>query len=70
MVKAVAVKFRHPAYEAEDVALTLTRVSEGVFGTSETVRDGVWIVEIDADAGAARPYRDVRRVVIAGGTLK
>ncbi|MBE0693926.1 MAG: cytochrome oxidase, partial [Aquamicrobium sp.] len=30
----------------------------------------IWIVEIDAEAGLAKPYRDVRRIVVSNGVLK
>ncbi|WP_027040365.1 FixH family protein [Mesorhizobium ciceri] len=72
----VKVLFRHPAYEAEDEALTLAAVSGGTSGNTEefaarhTPRNGVWIVEIDADAGLASPFRDVRRVMISNGVLQ
>lgn len=69
-VEGVVATFRRPAYDAEDRTITLAREADGVFGAAEAVRDGIWIVEIDADAGLARPYRDVRRIVVGNGVLK
>lgn len=72
----VRVLFRHPAYEAEDEALTLAAVPGGIPGNTDafavrhTPKNGVWIVEIDADAGLTSPFRDVRRVMISNGALQ
>ncbi|RRH91026.1 cytochrome oxidase [Mesorhizobium tamadayense] len=72
----VKVLFRHPAYEAADKAVALAASSGGTSGDTEefaarhTPRDGVWIIEIDADAGLASPFRDVRRVMISNGVLQ
>lgn len=69
-LRGVKVLFRHPAYEAEDKAVTLALISGQEFTTRHTPKDGVWIVEIDADAGLAEPYRDVRRTMISRGALQ
>lgn len=66
----VRVLFRHPAYEAEDKSVILTLATDREFAAQHTPRDGVWIVEVDADAGLAEPYRDVRRIMISHGALK
>jgi nitrogen fixation protein FixH len=66
----VEVLFRHPAYEAEDKAVTLGSGEGQEFSARHTPKDGVWIVEIDADAGLAEPYRDVRRIMISHGALQ
>jgi nitrogen fixation protein FixH len=71
----VRMLFRHPAYEAEDQSVTLVAAPAATtdhpqaFSARHTPRDGVWIVEIDADAGLASPFRDVRRIMIAKGSL-
>ncbi|WP_192357079.1 FixH family protein [Mesorhizobium mediterraneum] len=66
----VKVLFRHPAYEAGDKAVTLALSSGQEFAAQHTPRDGVWIVEVDADAGLAEPYRQVRRIMISQGALQ
>ncbi|HEV2898634.1 MAG TPA: FixH family protein [Pseudaminobacter sp.] len=63
----VKVLFRHPAYEAGDKTVTLAGASGQIFAAPHTPRDGVWIVEIHADAGLAESYRDVRRIMISRG---
>jgi nitrogen fixation protein FixH len=66
----VKVLFRHPAYESEDKSVTLALGQGQEFTARHVPRDGVWIIEVDADAGLAEPYRDVRRVMISHGALK
>ncbi|RRH93284.1 cytochrome oxidase [Mesorhizobium tamadayense] len=66
----VKVLFRHPAYETEDKTVTLGLASGQEFAAQHTPKGGVWIVEIDADAGLAEPYRDVRRIIIFHGALQ
>lgn len=70
MLKSVTAAFRHPAYEAKDVKFALAAADARTFRADRVPQDGQWIVEIDADAGMATPYRDVRRIVIAGGAMK
>ncbi|TSE10897.1 FixH family protein [Mesorhizobium intechi] len=66
----VKVLFRHPAYEKEDKAITLALGSGQDFAAQHTPKDGVWIVEVDADAGLDRAYRDVRRIMISHGAME
>ena len=68
--EGVVASFRRPAYDAEDRTVTLVREADGTFAVAEAVRDGIWIIEIDAQAGLAKPYRDVRRIVVSNGVLK
>lgn len=63
------VAFRHPAFEAKDERATLMPDGDGLFAPHR-VADGVWIVEIDSDAGLDRPYRDVRRIHVVHGALE
>ncbi|CAH2396921.1 FixH family protein [Mesorhizobium ventifaucium] len=66
----VRLLFRHPAYEAEDKAVMLAPAASQEFAAQHTPRDGVWIVQVDADVGLAEPYRDVRRIIISHGALQ
>lgn len=68
--KSVTITFRRPAYEAEDETFALARLPDGAFTAGHAVRDGIWIVEVDADIGEARPYRVVRRIVVKDGAYK
>lgn len=67
---SVKVAFRHPAYDAKDRTIELTPEPGGVFSARQAVRDGAWIVEVDADVGRASPYRQVKRVFIRGGAIQ
>lgn len=75
-LRGVRILFRHPAYEAEDETVTLAAAPDAAtenapsFAARHTPKDGVWIVEIDADAGLTAPFRDVRRIMISKGTLQ
>ena len=62
--------FRHPAYAADDVTLPLAPQTDGTLGAAKTIRDGVWIVEIHADAGLDHPYRETRRLLIRNGAMQ
>jgi nitrogen fixation protein FixH len=68
--RSVTAIFRHPAYEQQDRVISLSRMANGTFESKETVRNGVWIVETDADVGRQRPYRQVRRIIIANGAIR
>jgi nitrogen fixation protein FixH len=47
-VEGVTMMLRRPAYAGEDQTLTLARAAAGAFALAQPVRDGAWIVEIDA----------------------
>ena len=66
----VVVHFRHPAYESADFAVPLVRSENGGFSAAHTIPDGAWLVEVDADVGRARPYREVSRVLIRDGLVR
>lgn len=66
----VKVLFRHPAYESEDKSVALALATGQEFAAKHMPKDGVWIVEVDADAGLAEPYREVRRIMISHGALQ
>ncbi|HEV2507241.1 MAG TPA: FixH family protein [Mesorhizobium sp.] len=67
---SVRVAFRHPAYDAEDRTIDLVPEPGGTFSTRQAVRDGAWIVEVDADVGRGSPYRQVQRVFVRGGAIQ
>ncbi|RUU34110.1 cytochrome oxidase, partial [Mesorhizobium sp. Primo-A] len=48
----------------------LAPASDQEFAAQHMPKDGVWIVEVDADAGLEKPYRDVRRIMISNGALQ
>lgn len=67
---AVNVIFRRPTSDAEDRSFALGRAGQGWHSAEGTMRDGVWIVEVDSEAGLEAPYRDVRRIRLRGGALE
>ncbi len=66
----VTVTFRHPAYDAKDMVFALAADGADKFTAKHMPTDGVWIVDIEADTGKPKPYRDIRRITVAGGALK
>ena len=66
----VTVHFRHPAYDTADFTLRLDRQAGDRFSAGHAIPDGAWIVEVDADAGRARPFRDVRRILVRDGQTR
>ncbi|BCH25295.1 FixH family protein [Mesorhizobium sp. L-8-3] len=67
---AVTVTFRRPAYDGEDKVIAMQRRADGTFRAPETPRDGIWIVETDAEVGRDLPYREVSRIVVTAGELE
>jgi len=64
------IAFRHPAYDSEDETVALVPAPDGILRAGHVPRDGLWIAEISADVGRDRPFRDARRLTIAGGAQK
>lgn len=68
--KRATASFRRPAYEAEDQNVVLTPQPDGSLSAPVDLRDGIWIVEIHAEAGLAHPYRDTRRLTLRNGVVQ
>ncbi|CAM5486338.1 putative integral membrane protein linked to a cation pump OS=Afipia felis OX=1035 GN=NCTC12722_03587 PE=4 SV=1 [Afipia felis] len=68
--KRATANFRRPAYASEDQKLDLLPQPDGSLAAPVDAGDGMWIVEIDAEAGLARPYRDVRRLTLRNGMIQ
>lgn len=66
----VTAMFRHPAYESADVRLVLARQADGSFVAANALRDGSWIVEVEAEVGREKPYRQVERILVSGGAVR
>lgn len=69
-VRSATAIFRHPAYQGADWTTVLKPAADGMLVSADTPRDGVWSVEINAEAGLATPYRNTLRLTIYDGTLK
>jgi nitrogen fixation protein FixH len=63
------LSLRRPASDRDDLSLELTASASGLVADVE-LHDGVWIIDILADAGLAEPYREARRVQIRDGELR
>jgi nitrogen fixation protein FixH len=70
LLSSVNAIFRRPTSDSEDHTFVLEAGSEGWHSADSVLRDGVWIVEIDAEAGIEQPYRDVRRIVLKNGVFE
>jgi nitrogen fixation protein FixH len=68
-LEAVSVTFRRPVDDREDRTIALAREAGGYAATHD-VADGVWIVEIDAEANLPHHYRDTRRIHVVRGAMR
>ncbi|MGC4025457.1 MAG: FixH family protein [Mesorhizobium sp.] len=66
-LKSVSVTFMHPVDDREDEHFDLVRGGDGIFDGPHTFSDGVWLVEVAADAGLEKPYRETLRVHVVQG---
>lgn len=66
-VARATVNLHRPASAAEDRDAFLARQPDGSLSAAVALRDGVWIVEVHADAGLAKPYRERRRLILRDG---
>ena len=60
----------HPVSGLRDTHLDLVPDGSGAVAADIALDDGGWIIEIAADAGLERAYRDVRRVFVSSGELR
>jgi len=66
-LNAVQISFKRPVDDREDHVITLAPDGDGGFTLPHAVDDGVWLIEVEADAGLAKPYRETLRVHVIGG---
>lgn len=66
-VARATASLRRPATVVDDRDAFLARQPDGSLSAPVELHDGVWIIEIHADAGLAKPYRDRRRLVLRNG---
>ena len=69
MLASASLVLRSPASDRLDRTITLDRAG-GAFTAPLDVGDGQWVVEIDAQAADGALWRDTRRVVLAGGSMR
>lgn len=68
-LNAVAVTFKRPVDDREDLTIALANTGRG-YAADHAVADGVWLVEVEADANLPHPYRETRRIHVANGRLR
>ena len=68
--RAGTAYFRHPAYAASDREVALTALPDGRLTARVDLPDGIWIVEVQTDAGLAQPYREVQRLTLRDGAIR
>lgn len=66
----VQLSFHRPVTTEEDTVLALEPAADGTAGVAHALGDGVWIVEVAADAGLERPFRQRKRLVVRRGRLQ
>ena len=69
-LKTVKATFRRPVEDREDHVVTLHRDEDGGFSLGHELADGLWLVEVEAEAGSNSPYRETLRVQLIGGTAR
>lgn len=68
--RRATASIRRPASAAEDRDLALTPQPDGSLSAPANLRDGVWVVEIEAEAGLSQPYRHTQRLIMRDGTMQ
>ena len=68
--KRATASFRRPAYASEDQEVALVAQPDGSLAAPVELRDGMWIVEVHAEAGLQHPYRDTRRLTLRDGAIQ
>lgn len=68
--RRATASFRRPAYASEDQEVTLVPQPDGSLAAPVELRDGMWIVEVHAEAGLDHPYRDTRRLTLRNGAIQ
>jgi nitrogen fixation protein FixH len=64
-----SIALRRPVGDADDRTLAMAPGYGGLVAQA-SLADGVWIAEIVAQTGRSAPYRDVRRFIVSGGSLR
>ncbi len=66
---AITLAFKRPAFESDDHDVVLSGAGAGLFVANYRPADGVWVIEVIADAGLEAPWRDSFRVSVDNGRL-
>ncbi|MBX3532079.1 MAG: FixH family protein [Rhizobiaceae bacterium] len=63
------IVLRNPASDADDRTVELAADGNSMSARVD-LRDGLWVVEIDAFVAGHQPWRDTRRIHVAGGAIR
>ena len=66
-LSGVRLTFKRPVDDREDQRVALERAANSTYTSTLTMADGLWLVEIEADAGNERPFREVLRIHVTQG---
>lgn len=69
-LESASVLIHRPVSGNQDIEILLESLADGRYAGDVTLDDGSWIIEVEAEAGLASPYRDVQRVLVYGGALR
>ncbi|MFC5386233.1 FixH family protein [Aquamicrobium segne] len=62
--------FRRPIGDTQDTMIALTPVPNGALDAPFALGDGIWNVEIEADAGRDVPWHEIHRITVKNGVIK
>jgi nitrogen fixation protein FixH len=68
-MERAALVLRSPLSDAEDQTVDLSADGAAMSARLD-IRDGLWVVEIDAVVAGYEPWRGTRRIVVSGGALQ
>jgi nitrogen fixation protein FixH len=66
----VTASLRRPVFDRQDRLVALSAAPDGSLEADLHLEDGLWILEVMAEAGLPYPYRDLRRIRIINGALQ
>lgn len=67
--QSIDLAFKRPSYEGADHTVALTRRDDGAFSAPHRLDDGIWVVEVTADAGREADWRQSFRITVVKGRL-
>ena len=68
-VNSIELTFRRPTFETDDHTVALSLRSHGEFGAEHRLADGIWVVNVAADAGTDAPWHESFRVIVKDGGI-
>jgi nitrogen fixation protein FixH len=69
-IVAASATFHRPVTTRQDTRVAFAIDPRGIARGEAVLGDGVWIMELTADIGAAHPWRDMRRILVRGGRFE